>query len=98
MSGKRYQSGYDDGSKAGQWAAGTQSLLPLVRELRDVLKQAARLIDELGASPLELAAKYGPDYMPPDIETLAEMRDAVEETAARADKALADAGPQEVKP
>jgi len=71
------------------WTADRERLLPLVRELRDALKQAARLIDELGASPLELAAKYGPDYMPPDIETLAEMRDAVEETAARADKALA---------
>lgn len=37
MSGKRYQSGYDDGFKAGQWA-GHGDLLGLVRELRDWLR------------------------------------------------------------
>jgi hypothetical protein len=37
VSGKRYQSGYDDGFKAGQWAGHGDSLR-LVREARDSLR------------------------------------------------------------
>ena len=47
MSGKRYQSGYDDGFKAGEWAGrrAPNPLLPLVRELREVLEYYAKARD-----------------------------------------------------
>lgn len=52
MSGKRYQSGYDDGFKAGQWA-GRVDLLALLREARDALVAVAKggkaVADELMA-------------------------------------------------
>ncbi len=48
MSGKRYQSGYDDGFKAGQWAAGGDPW-PLVRELQDALEKRMSFSCECGA-------------------------------------------------
>ena len=55
VSGKRYQSGYDDGFKAGEWAGrrAPNPLLPLVRELRDAIAALLTMMDR-GVSPRKL--------------------------------------------
>ncbi len=45
-----------------------------VNSVREALKQAQWLYDELSLSPLEAAAKYGPDYEPATDEECLEVR------------------------
>lgn len=49
------------------------------REQQKALVNALMLIEELGAGPLDLAVRYGPDYEPPTREQLGEMRDSIAE-------------------
>ena len=57
-----------------------------VFSVRDALKQARRFYDELSLSPLEAAAKYGPDYEPVTDEECLEVRRMIDVAIPLVDK------------
>jgi dynactin complex subunit len=48
-------------------------------------KSAATTCDQLSLGPLDAAAKYGPDYEPPDDEYFLNVRGALAEAIAKAE-------------
>jgi hypothetical protein len=55
----------------------------LLEEAEEVLREAAKMYDELAMSPLESACKYGDNYTPLTDEDLLEMRAALDEVIKR---------------
>jgi hypothetical protein len=60
------------------WNSAVPELLDSIGELVKACERARYLYDHLALSPLESAAKYGPDYEPPSIEDMLETRNLLD--------------------
>ena len=64
-------------------------MIDLLRECRVTINAAKKLYDALSLGPLAAAAKYGPDWEPPDEQDMLNIRQMLDDTGRRLDAALA---------